>query len=205
MGTTASKLGEALFGKTRQAVLSLFFLHPDQSFYLREVVRRTGGGVGAVQREIRALVTAGILNRSHEPRPGYAVNQRSPIYPELLGIVLKTVGLGDVLHDALAKLKGRVRTAFVYGSFARGEHGQASDVDVMIVGDASFAEVVAALRPAARRLGREVNPTLYGLTEFRRKLAEKNHFLTTVIRDPKIFLIGSDDDLAAMAGERLAG
>jgi predicted nucleotidyltransferase len=196
---------DLLFGKTRRAVLGLLFTRPDESFHLREVARLSGAPLGPVQREVAALTAAGLLIR--EPRGRqvfYRLDSRCPVFNELKSLVLKTAGLVDLLRQALAPLAGSLRVAFVFGSFARGEHGHASDVDLLVIGKVTFADLAAALRVTQARLGRVVNPTVYSPDEFRRKRDAGNHFLSRVIAGPKLFVVGGEDDLAAMATERMA-
>jgi len=191
-----TRAGSILFGKTRRAVLALLYGRPAEDFYLREIVRAAGTGVGAVQRELRLLVEAGVVRRRVRGRQVYfQANAESPLFPELKGLVLKTAGLADVLRAVLAPLGGRIRAAFINGSFARGEEQRGSNVDLLIVGEVTFAEAAAALGSAQETLGREVNPTVYPPEEFRKKLASGHHFLKNVLRGPKVFLIGEECEL----------
>lgn len=196
----------ALFGKARQAVLGFFFDHPDQRFYQRQVVQSLALGSGAVQRELSRLVTGGILSRTVEGRQAYyQVNRLSPVYPDLHGLVRKTMGAAGVLREALRPLAGRARVAFIYGSMARREEEAASDIDVMVVGDAiGMSDVSPLLRRAQEALRREVNPSLYRTEEFRRKLGQGHHFLTQVLQGEKVFLIGGDHDLSELGAVGLA-
>jgi uncharacterized protein len=190
-------IGDVLFGKTRRAVLGLLCTRPDESFHLRQIARLAGVGIGPVQRELAKLAAAGLAAREQKGRQVfYSINRNSPVYPELTGLVVKTSGVADILRESLAPLRPRIQAAFLFGSFARGEQSAASDVDVMIVGDVSFAELAGALTGAQRRLGREINPTIYPLAEFQRKLKAGHHFLSQVTAGPKTFLIGGDDELA---------
>lgn len=207
LGTTQEwgGLADALFGKARQSVLGLLFGRPEESFYVREIVRATHGGQGAVQRELKRLADAGIIERSQRGRQVYYhANRRCPIFAELQGLVVKTAGVGDVLRAALAPLGDRIHIAFIFGSFASGKPRRTSDVDVLVVGDVTFAEVVSACGPAQKRLAREVNPSVYPQSEFRAKLAAGHHFLASILTAPKIFLIGGERELAGLAKERLA-
>lgn len=210
MGTktvkTTEAISSALFGSTQRAVLALFFTRPDESFHLRQVVRTTGAGVGAVQRELAALSGAGILTRTDRANLTiYQANPASPVFAELKALVVKTMGVAEVLREALAPLAERIRVAFVFGSFARGEQRQTSDVDVMAVSDEiNFGELVMATKPAEARLSREVNPTLYGEAEFNEKLGSGHPFLSRVISGPKISLIGDEHELGSVAPVGLA-
>jgi predicted nucleotidyltransferase len=200
MGAPASATSEALFGKARRAVLAMIFGRADEQFYVRQIARAAGAGQGAVHRELKRLTEAGIVLRTTKGQQVYyQANQQSPIFQELKSLFIKTAGVGDLLREVLAPLGKRVSVAFIYGSLARGQENARSDVDVMVIGKATFGEVVDALHPVQDRLGREVNPTVYPPAEFRAKLAAKHHFLTTVMREPKVFLIGETHDLARLA------
>ena len=120
------------------------------------------------------------------------------IFAELKSILAKTSGIRDVLNEGIAPLVERIRLAFVYGSIARGDEDASSDVDLMVIGEASFADVVSALSGSESKLGREINPTVYGPREFREKLAAKNHFLSTVAKEKKLFLIGDEHEFSRL-------
>jgi predicted nucleotidyltransferase len=157
-----------------------------------------------LDREVSRLAGAGILTRTvRGHQVYYQANPKSPVFAEIKSLMVKTSGLAEVLQAALAPITRRIRVAFVYGSFAREDQHRASDVDVMIIGDPTFAEVVAALNPTQETLAREVNPTVYSVEDFQSRLAAENHFLTTVMRQKKIFLIGDKRELANMASQRL--
>lgn len=195
----------ALFGKTRLAVLALLYGHEQEAFYVRQIVRAVALSPGAVQRELMRLTDAGLVARSRQGHQVYyQANRQSPIFPELKAIMLKTAGITDVLSEALAKLASRVQTAFLYGSIVTGTSNGSSDVDVMVIGQVSFAEVVTALRPAQDILRREINPTVYTVQEFRRKAQAKHHFVTSILATPKLFVIGDERELARVAPKRLA-
>jgi predicted nucleotidyltransferase len=195
----------SLFGKTRRAVLSLLYSHTDESFYLREIARAAGVGLGAVQRELKHLSDSGILRRTvRGNQVHYQSNPDCPIFQDLKNLVIKTAGVGDVLRAALAPLADRIELALIYGSFARGEQQRGSDVDLLIVGDVTFSEITSALGEAQDTLGREINPTVYPPGEFQSKLTGGHHFLTSVSKEPRIFLIGGEHELERLAQKRLA-
>lgn len=203
MGTAGieTDLSKTLFGKARRSLLSLFFLQADESFYLRQIERLTGLGIGALQREIGQLVQAGIIMRIAKDRQiFYQANKNCPVFGELKSIVLKTFGLGDTLRDALADYAKQIAVAFIYGSFAGGSERNASDVDVFIIGGVTLGEVVHAFQEAQEIIGREINPTVYPTAEFRTMAKEKKHFLNTVLDGPMIFLIGDRDELEKLVG-----
>lgn len=195
--TPAASLSDALFAKTQRRVLGLLFGNPDRSFFANEIVRLAESGIGAVHRELATLEAAGLVtatrigNQKH-----YQANRASPIFAELRGIVVKTFGVADVLREALSPLAVKIRAAFIYGSVAKGSDTAASDVDLMVVSDeVSYSDLFALATEAERRLGRKVNPTVYTPAELRQKLAAKSAFATRVLERPKVFVIGSENDL----------
>jgi predicted nucleotidyltransferase len=198
--TEISLLGTTLFGKTRRAVLALLYGHPDESFYLRQIARATGAGMGALQRELKLLAGAGVIRRSEIGQQAFfKANADSPVFHELRNLIIKTFGVADVIRAALSPLADKIQTAFIFGSMVSGEIKQGSDLDVMIIGKIEFAGVVAALSPAQETLELEINPSVYPPAEFRSKLAEGHHFLKTVLSAPKIFLIGNENELEELA------
>ena len=188
-----------MFGNTRGALLAALYGHSDESFYLRQLVRAIGG-YGAVQRELKQLTDLGlIVRRVQGNQVLYQANSRSPIFSEMKSLMTKTVGIRDTIRAALLPLEAEIQIAFVYGSIARQQEQAGSDVDLMVIGSASFSEIVAALGPAQKTLGREVNPTAFPVSEFRSRLTEGNHFLRTVMREKKIFVLGNQNELARLA------
>ena len=195
-----NKLGTTLFGKTRRTVLTLLYSHPDESFYLRQIARMTGIGMGALQRELKQLLEAGIITRSEIGKQAFfKANPDCPVYRELKDIITKTFGVADILREALASLADKIMVGFIYGSMAGGEFSRGSDVDVMVIGNISFAEIVSALSPVQEVLSREINPSVYPPGEFKARLSEKQHFLRSVLNSPKIFIIGNQNELEELA------
>ena len=189
-----------LFPQARKKVLALLLTDPTQRWYLRDIERRTGLAIGTVRRELTGLAGAEIITKSKDGnRTYYQANTDCPFFPELSGLLRKTAGLADVLSEALRSLSKKIKVAFVYGSFAANSAKAASDVDLIVIGKCTFAEVVEALMPGQAKLGREVNPSVYPVEEFQKKIAAEHHFLKTVLGEKKIFLIGDEDELARLA------
>ena len=207
MSTTQPQFaGRSLFGHTRSALLAMLYGHVDQSFYVRQLVRAIGAGHGALQRELKYLTEMGlVLRRNQGNQVLYQANSQSPIFSEIKGLITKTVGIHDVIRSALASLGPEIQIVFVYGSVARQKERVNSDVDLMVLGDASFSEVVSALGPAQKALGREINPTVFPASEFRSKLAAGNHFLRSVMKEKRLFVLGTENELAKLASKQLAG
>lgn len=206
MGTTSlsrghqaplSGLGGVLFTPVQQRVLGLLFGQPDRRFQSGELIRLAASGTGAVHRLLTRLADAGLItvervgNQKH-----YQANRSSPVFAELHGLIVKTSGLLAPLRAALAALADRIRAAFVYGSVARGMDQAASDIDLMVIADKlDYADVFSALQIVEAELGRTVNPNVMTLAEWRRKLKQAG-FVSRIASQPRLFVIGSDDDLA---------
>lgn len=192
-----SNIGGALFTKTQQKILRLLFGQPEKSFYSKELVDRAGIGTGTVLRELEKLSEAGLLtvkkigNQKH-----YQANPSSPVFEELKGIVRKTFGLSDPLRLALDQFKGRIKVAFIYGSVAKGSDTAGSDIDLMLISDQlTYPDLLVSFSELETQLGRQLNPTIYTGEEFRGKIIAGSNFVVRVIEQPKIFLIGSQDDI----------
>jgi predicted nucleotidyltransferase len=192
-------LADALFSKVQQRVLAVLFGNPDRSFYANEVIALAGSGTGAVQRELGRLETAGLVtmkrvgNQKH-----YQADAAAPVFKELRGLVLKTFGLADVLRAALAPLARQISAAFVYGSVAKKRDTATSDIDLLLVSDSlTYADLFTLLEKASGQLGRKVNPTVYTPVELAKRMKQGNAFVTRVLAQPKIWLLGGEHELAA--------
>lgn len=202
--STQSALSDVLFGQIRSGVLALLYGWHDKAFYVRQIARHVHGSVGAVRRELEKLAAVDLIVRtSVGNQVFYQANQRHPVFSEMRALVNKTVGLFNTLHSALESLSNRASVAFVYGSIARQEEKAGSDIDLMIIGDIELDDILVRLPEAETALGRAVNPTVYSIDEFKRKLEEGNHFLRAVLDGKKVFLIGNEDELREMAGVRM--
>ena len=198
-------LADLLFGTYRRDVLGLLLLHPGESFHVREIARMIGRPANTLYRELSTLAQAGLLiRRAQGNQVHYEANVKCPIYEELRAILKKTTGIADVLRQVLSPIADRIQLSFVYGSIASGKEVSESDVDVMLVGDIKFEDAVYALSPAEGILRREINPHVYGVREFRSKLAHDEPFLSRVLEGPKIILSGNLDDLAKPGRHRKA-
>jgi predicted nucleotidyltransferase len=197
---------ELMFGAYRRDLLAQLLLRPDEDFHLRELERMTGIPAGSLHRELKALFEAGLLLKERQGNQiRYQANRASPVYEELASIFRKTVGLAGVLSDALADLSGRIDLAFIFGSSAVGRQKYSSDVDLMIIGDISLLEVVKALASAQAKLGREINPVVMTADMFGSQAEKKERFISRVLEEPKIFVIGGANDFAELTEHGAAG
>ena len=195
---------ELLFGGYRRKILGLLLLR-DEPLHVREIGRLTGVPAGSLHRELRTLANADLLSRSAAGNQVlYRANKENPIYRELAEIFRKTVGLADVIRDALTPVGEQIAAAFIFGSVARGEETASSDIDVFILGDLPFVQAVAALAPLQERLGRHVNPVVLPLPDFRKKRRAGDSFVERVVQEPKLFVIGGPGDLGEPAQNRAA-
>lgn len=189
-------IGEALFNKTRRAVLALLFGQPDKSFYTREIVAAAGAGASQVQKELDQLSRAGLLIRERRANQVFFhVNPEAPVFAELSGLVAKTFGIADVVRASLDPLRSQIEAAFIYGSVARSEHHARSDIDVFLVGDILLSQLAVPLSEVEKKLGRQVSTTIFDRNEFVSRQKKHDHFITRVLAGPKIFLIGDDAHL----------
>ena len=196
--THRTSLAGALFSGTQQRVLGLLFGQPDRSFYATELINLAGVGSGAVQRELARLAQSGLVtvkpvgNQKH-----YQANPGSPIYEELCSMVRKTVGMAEPLRAALAPLAAQIKVAFVYGSIAKQQDTARSDIDLLLVSDTlTYGDTILALQNVSALLGREVNPNIFTPQDFAKRLREGGSFVSRVMAQPKVWLIGGPDDLA---------
>lgn len=193
----AAGLADALFSRVQQRVLAILFGQPDRDFQGAELIRLAGSGTGAVHRELTRLAASGLVSVSRTGRQKYyRANRDSPIFGELHRLVLKTAGLAGPLWEALAPFAGRIRAAFVYGSVAKATDTAKSDIDLMVLTDKlAYADIYKALQSAEAVLHRPVNPNLMSLRDWKRKRGQDGSFVAKIARQPKIFVLGSEDDL----------
>lgn len=190
-----SPLADLLFKEYRRRVLGLLLLHPEQSFHVREIARLTGTVAGTLHKELSKLADAGLLLKMTQGNQvSYQANRNSLIFDELASILRKTSGIADVLAEALAPLAQQIKFALVFGSVASGKAGTDSDIDLLIVANVSFSEVVKALYPAQQQLRREINPKLYLPEEWKLALLERSVFVGELLEKPVIKVIGDMDD-----------
>ncbi len=197
MSIDKNNLSNVLFSKVQQRVLGILYLQADRSFHTNEIIRLSDCGTGSVQRELAKLYSVGLVtmklvgNQKH-----YQANSSSPLFAELRSIVLKTFGLADILKQGLKPIASQILIAFIYGSVAKQEDTANSDIDLMLLGDSlSYADLFPYLEKIEAQLGRHVNPTCYNPNEWARKLKADNNFIKQIINQPKIFLMGSADEL----------
>lgn len=187
---------DALLPQTRQGILAATLMQPEKAWYVSELARRMKVPPSSLQRELSNLTDAGILIRRKEGQMAYyQANRDAPVFPDLRGLLLKTAGVVDVIADALAPVRKKVRMAFVYGSLASGEERSDSDADLMVVGNLAPADLALPLRRATSLLGRPINPTVYAPAEFEAKRKSKDHFLTVVLDKPRLMVIDDGYEL----------
>lgn len=181
--------------KTKIKVLTLFLIHPEEQFYVRQIERKLKEPVTAVRRELTKLEEAGFLDSFRKGNLRYyQVNQKFPLYSELKNIILKTVGLGDVLRENLKRI-GEIKQAFIYGSTAFGQERKNSDIDLMIIGDVKEDELNAVISQLEDSLGREINYSLFSPEEFSVRKLDSDPFISHVMENKQVFLIGDKDEL----------
>ncbi|CAM2892368.1 nucleotidyltransferase domain-containing protein [Legionella anisa] len=185
-----------LFSEYRRRVLALLLLHPDERYHVREIARLTNTTAGTLHRELSKLAQSKVLLREQSGNQVYyQANRNFSIYTELASILKKTSGLVGVLFDFLAPLAEKIEVAFVFGSVAKGTENLGSDIDVLIIGEIDFTEVVAALYAAQTSLGREINPKIYSREQWKASLQKQDLFIQEILNNPKLFIMGALHDL----------
>jgi len=196
MGTKSRNPIEWLFPRVRREVLVLLLTNPQDRWHLRDIQRKTGCSVNTVRRELAGLVQMEIVLQFKDGnRIYYQANTQNPVFADLSGLCRKTAGVVSLLRQAIEPLSGKIHAAFIYGSFAKNTARARSDIDLMVVGSCSFAEVVRAIHPVQEQLSREINPSVYAVDEFREKRSAGRHFISTVLNEPKLFILGDENEL----------
>lgn len=186
-------IAHALFTTSQCQLFRWLFGEPQRSFHLRELSRLTGLGSASLQRELRKLVTAGLLRVEQVGNQRrFTANPESPVFEELISLVRKTLGIAPMLAEALAPLAGQIRLAFIYGSIAKGSEHAGSDVDVMLVGEGlTLSAVLACVLPLEPGIRRKINPGIYTHEEYQRRRAEPDSFINRVLAQPTVPLFGA--------------
>ena len=192
-----NRLAELLSSRARAEIFRFLLSGTGEELHVREIERRSGLNDSTLRQELRKLVRLDLVqSRRDSNRVYYRAKTESPLYPEIRNLVLKTSGLSDVLKSALTDK--RIRLAFVFGSIASGEEKAGSDVDLMVIGQLGLRDLSRLLSGIEEKIGREVNPHVLREEEFRKRIRAKEHFVSSVMETPKIFIIGSERELEAM-------
>lgn len=196
--TNGVRIQDALFSGVQQRLLGIIFGQPDRRFQGAELIRMINSGTGAVHRQLTTLAASGLVNVTQiVNQKHYQANPDSPVFEELCGLIRKTVGLREPLQRSLEPLKDQIDVAFVYGSIARGTDTARSDIDLMLIGEGlDYVSVYEVVQNAESVLRRKINPNLTTMSDWRKKLNEENPFIINVNKQAKLFIYGSEDELA---------
>lgn len=187
-------LAVILSSKIRAEIFRLLFGSDNAALHMREIERKSGFSIGTVQRELKKLVELDlIIKRKDGNRVYYEANRYNPIYNDICNVTQKTVGLIHILQKALIRTKD-IEFAFIFGSYAAGKENSNSDIDLMVIGNLGLRNVVSLLSGISEKTRREVNPHIFWITEFKKRIQSKDHFITNVVNSKKIFIIGKEDD-----------
>lgn len=199
MGTTQIAIGisDALFSKVQQRVMALLFGQPERSFYTSEILRHVDSGVGAVDRELNRLQSCGLVtverigNQKH-----YRANKEAPVFEDLRGLLEKTINVTEPLKRSFERLAGGIRSAFVFGSVAKGSDTASSDVDIIVIGDdLNYSDLYTAAQEAELTLKRSVHPLFMSLQDWQRHVSDDGSVMNKISQSPKLFFIGSESEL----------
>jgi len=190
-------LAEFLSSRSRAEILRLLFGANSRELHVRELERQSGLADATIRQELKKLTRLGVIvARQDGNRTYYRANVEHPLYPDIRNLVRKTSGLTDVLRDALGEAE--IQIAFVFGSVASGAEKATSDVDLMVIGAISLRQLSKRLSGLATKLGREINPHALTPAEFARRIKGREHFITSVLETPRLFVIGSEDELSRL-------
>jgi len=190
-------IASALFTPAQQKLLGLMFVRVNEGFHLNEIMRLTGLGSASAQRELKRLHESGLIvsERIGNVRQ-FRPNKESLVYEELASIVKKTFGLVSVLNSALAPMRKSLSVAFVYGKTAKEQEASTDAIELLLIGEnTTYGELLSRLPVAERILRRKINPNLYAVPDFQRRLRERQGFILDVLHERKIFVLGDDTDL----------
>ena len=190
-------LSEILSSRTRAEIFRLLFGPVQQELHIREIQRRSGLNDSTIRQELRKLARLDLVKaRKDSNRIYYSVNKSNPLFIDLRNLVLKTSGLVDILKDALQDR--RIHQAFVFGSLAEGKERSDSDVDLFVIGDVGLRKISEFLSGVSERIGREINPHVMTPHEFQNRVKSGDHFITTILNSPRLFIIGTENDFETM-------
>jgi len=191
-------LSEILSSKVRAEVFRLLFGLTNNALHVREIERRSGFAIGTIQTEMKKLYKLDlVLKKRDGNRLYYSANQQHPIFSDIHSLVVKTVGLIDILKNVFAGEKS-IRTAFIFGSIAEGSEKADSDIDLMVIGEIGLRSLSLLLQGLAEKFGREINPYVLTPHEYHLRISNNEHFISQVLVSPKLFIIGADSDLKTM-------
>jgi len=192
-------LKQLIGSRTRTNIFKFFVFNPKAEYYIREIERAINEPFDPMRRELIRLESIGLLkSRVSGRQKYYSVNSEYPIFPELKSIIFKTIGLGDALKG-IAKDRNDIEIAFIYGSYAKDSENVDSDVDIFILGDIASKDLQQMISKLETEVKREINPVVYSVREFKEKIKAKNHFLVSLLKEPKIFLKGDEDVFRGLA------
>jgi len=191
-------LAKILSSGVRAEIFRVLFGLNDEELHMREIQRRSGFAIGTIQTELRKLLGLDLVKKRRDGNRAYfSANREHPLFIDIHKLVLKTAGLVDVLKNTLSANE-KIRLAFVFGSVARGKVKAGSDVDLMVIGDVGLREISRYLSGATELIGREINPHVYTEVDFSSRKKSGEHFLNSLLKEPKLFIIGNEDDLEAV-------
>jgi predicted nucleotidyltransferase len=195
---------ELLFPKARVELFKHLLLPPTPQLHLRELARLSSLAVGTIQREVKILLSAGVIQERRDGnRLYFEADKSNPIFQELQSMTLKTTGASEVIRKAVGLIQG-IDFSFIYGSFADGTADHASDIDLMVIGKCGLRKLSSPLREASEKINREINPTVYTANHFKERFKKGDAFLTQVFESEKLWISGNSNEFEAMAKQRLA-
>lgn len=186
-------LEKLLSSRTRAEIFRLLFGLKDAELHVREIARRAGCSEATARQELKKLAGLSLVTpRRDGNRLYYSADRGHPLFGPIHDLVLRTSGLLDLLRDRLRDES--TQFAFVFGSVARGEASATSDIDLMVIGDIGLRKLAQLLAGLGDVTGREINPHVMSISEYKRRVQAQDHFATNVLKGPRLFVIGDSDE-----------
>ncbi len=196
-GSMVNILSGILSSKVRAEYFKIFFGIHSNEYHLREIERISGFAIGTVRQEAKKLEQLELITKRVDGnRTYYRANRSHPLFLALYNLVLQTSGLVDVFKENL--IDKRIQFAFIFGSLAKGTKNSESDIDLFVIGSLGLRDLSKMIKKPAILSKREINPHVMNITEFQKRITEKEHFVSNVINSPKLMIFGNENDLTKL-------
>lgn len=192
-------LDKLLVSQVRLKILRTMLTRPGEQFHIRGLVREVGTEINAVRRELSNLEGVGLLfSRKSGNRIYYTVNVHNAFYPELLGLIAKSYGLGFNIISGIKNL-GDVKFAVLSKSFAGKRRKSSSlDVDLFVVGKVNVDALEDIVKKEQELRGNEINYAVMGEEEFNYAKRKNDQFALRVLLQSRIMLIGDEEEFCSL-------
>ena len=180
---------EKLFTSKNRVKILEFLLFEKNESHIREISREIKISSSAVKKEVDNLLEIGLIVKGEK---NIKLNKKCSYLEDLKNIFIKTDAVIYPLREVIEKDK-KIKYALLFGSFAKGNYQENSDVDLMVIGDIGLGEVIKLIRPVERVIKKDVNPIVWKLKEF--KESNGKGFVREVFSNKIIIIKGDENEL----------